>query len=88
MPQPGNVDGAAMGHVDTVEQHLPGADRVEVQNCPAQGALATAGLAHQTQGFTDSEVQRHPVHRPHPLAVEAQQAAAGRGKAHFQILDL
>ncbi|MGY3024483.1 hypothetical protein ACVWXR_002318 [Pseudomonas lurida] len=88
LAQASDVDSAAVGHVDAIEQHLPGADRVQVQDGAAEGAFAAARLTDQPQGLACRQLQRYTVHRPHPLLVQTEQAGAGGGKLHLKVFDL
>ncbi len=51
------IDTAAPGHVDVIEDDLPGGNVIQAQNGAAQRALAAAGLADQPQRFTRANAQ-------------------------------
>ena len=77
---------AQTGDIDAVEPHLPAVGFVQAQNGAAQCRLAATALADQAEGFAALDRQADAVHGLH-VALVAGRAAAGAGRADWEVLD-
>jgi hypothetical protein len=73
--------------VDAVDQHAAGRRVLEAESDPAEGRLAGAGLADQTEGLAAVDAEADVVDRLHP-ADGATQESALAGELHPHLAEL
>ena len=92
LPQPAAVGGDHVDAFDAAalqrapEHHLPGGGFDQAEDAAGGGGLAASRLAHQAEGASGPDVERHARHRRH-LAFLAPEHTAAYGEVLYELPD-